>query len=295
LTSGTSSHLPEVPIQSVDFAAWQREQLHGPYLEEMVSYWKRQWSEFSLFDTQDLPFAKTPSANQGFMVETFSQTVDPALCADMRVLLREKSLSLHMLWLAALNILLYLYTQKDRIGVWGLFANRMRPETENLMGWFATGHMIGIRLSPDQEINALLAHVRDVLLEDHSYQGLPGAFLWTHFMKDIQNDPRVRRAPIQPHISFVTETETESQLDAFLRKTEFPHRTGGLALNLVMIDNQQDTRMIIEYSADRFTRESIGKMMADWQQIVRTIVDSPSAKVSECGATIQYSSTVLPS
>jgi hypothetical protein len=113
-------------------------------------------------------------------------------------------------------------------------------------------------------------------------------------MKDIQNDPGARRAPIQPHISFVTETETDSHLDAFLRKTEFPHRTGGLALNLVLVDNQQDTRMIIEYSADRFSRESIGKMMADWQQIVRTIVDSPSSTVSECGTALQYSSAVLP-
>jgi hypothetical protein len=34
------ARLPELPVQYVDFAAWQREWLQGELLDKQVSYWK---------------------------------------------------------------------------------------------------------------------------------------------------------------------------------------------------------------------------------------------------------------
>ena len=36
------SPLPDLPIQYADYAIWQREWLRGDFLEEQVSYWKKQ-------------------------------------------------------------------------------------------------------------------------------------------------------------------------------------------------------------------------------------------------------------
>jgi amino acid adenylation domain-containing protein len=286
-TLDTSWRLPEIPIQSVDFAAWQRKRLQGAYLEEMASYWKQRWSEFSLLDVQDLPFAKPCPEAPGFMVETIWQTLDRSLATGLRPLLRERNITLHMLWLAALNILLHLYTRKERIGVWGLFANRIQPETENLMGWLANGHIMGVHVDPEQDIDSLLAHVREVVLEAHSHQEIPMGLLWSHFMKDIERDPGAGRSPVQPHISFVTETQTESQLNAFIDEAKFPYRIGRLALKLAVIDHGQDILIMVRYSADRFGGESIDRMIADWQQIVQKIVDASLTKVSEFAAVLQ--------
>ena len=279
--------LPEIPIQSVDFASWQRKRLQGPYLDEMTSYWKQRWAEFSLLDVQDLPFAKPCPEAPGFMVETIWQTLDQPFSTRLRTLVREKNITLHMLWLAALNILLHLYTHKERIGVWGLFANRMQPEVENLMGWLANGNIMGVQVDPEQDVESLLAHVGDVVLEAHSHQEVPMGLLWSHFMKDIVSDPGAGRSPIQPHISFVTETQTESQLNAFIDETKFPYRIGRLALKMVVIDNGRDMLTMVRYSADRFSGESVERMMADWQHIVQKIVDAPSTKVSEFATLLQ--------
>lgn len=279
--------LPELPIQSVDFAAWQRKQLQGAYLDELASYWKQRWSEFSLLDVKHLSFAKPSPKSFEFTAETIWQTVDRPLSAALRALLRHKNITLHMLWLTALNILLHLYTHKERIGMWGLFANRIHPETENLMGWISNGHIIGVQVTPDQEAGSLLAHVRDVVLEAHSYQDIPLALLWHHFMKDLESNPGSRRAPVQPYISFVTETQTASGLNALIDEAKFPYRIGRLALKLVVVDSRDDIQLFIRYAADRFSAESICRMMADWQQIVQKIIDIPSAKVSEFAAVLQ--------
>jgi len=281
---GASCRLPELTIQSVDFAAWQRNELQGAHLEEMLAYWKQRWSEFSLFDVQDLPFAKPLPESPGFMVETTSQALDRDLSDRLRILVGEKNITLHMLCLAALNILLHLYTYRERIGVWGIFANRTRPETENLMGWLANGYVMGVRLAPEQETDSLLVQVRDVVLEAQSCQEIPAALLWSHFMKDLDRNPGSARAPVQPHISFVTETRTDSQVDAPLQETHFPYNTGGIALRFVVIDELGDIRLFTHYSIDRFTSESVGRMLVDLQTILGKIAENPSAKIADLAA-----------
>jgi non-ribosomal peptide synthetase component F len=258
--------------------------LQGAYLEEMLAYWKQRWSEFSLFDVQDLPFAKPLPQPARFIIETISHTLNRPLSNALRPLLGEKKITLHMLGLAALNILLYLYSQKERIGVWGIFANRIRPETENIMGWLANGYVMGVRLAPEDEFDSVLAEVRDVILEAQSRQEIPAALLWSHFMKDLDRNPGSGRSPIQPHISFVTETRADLQPDAFIQETELPYKTGGLALRFVVIDDLQDIRLVTHYSIDRFDRETVDRMLADWRQIVGKIVKTPSAKVSDFAA-----------
>jgi hypothetical protein len=42
LREGEEPALPELPVQYADFARWQREQLKGPYLEELLDYWTGQ-------------------------------------------------------------------------------------------------------------------------------------------------------------------------------------------------------------------------------------------------------------
>jgi non-ribosomal peptide synthetase component F len=278
--------LPELPAQSLDFAAWQHQQLQGPYLEKMADYWKRRWSEFSLLDVQELPFAEPSPANPGFIVETIEQTLDDTLSTDLRRVLREKNVTLHMLWLAALNILLHLYTRKERVGVWGLFANRVQPETENLLGWLANAHIMGVHLDPAQSADSLLSQTREVVLEAQSHQEIPMALLWSHFMKDLDRNPGTGRAPMQPHISFVTETRTEPQSD-LIEEAEVPYKTGGLALRLVIIDERESIRIFTQYSSDLFSGESIGRTLADWQQIVRKMVNDPAARIVEFAAVVQ--------
>jgi hypothetical protein len=283
--TGASWRLPELRIQSVDFAAWQRSRLQGAYLDEMTSYWAQRWSEFSLMNIQELPFAKPSPEAPGFMVETSCQTLDRALSTGLRSLLHQRNITLHMLGLAALKILLHLYTGKERIGVWGLFANRTQPETENLMGWLANGHIMGVSIYPHQDIDSLLAHVREVVLDAHSHQEVPMALLWQHFMKDLQSNPGGVRSPIQPHISF--DTETHTQRKALVEEPKSLYRIGRLALKVVVIDNRQDIQILIQYSADRFSSESIAQMMGDWGQIVQTIVDASATKISEFATVLQ--------
>src|SRR5205085_5764539 len=44
-STGQPSPLPDLPIQYVDFAVWQREWLQGEVLEGQMAYWKQQLAD----------------------------------------------------------------------------------------------------------------------------------------------------------------------------------------------------------------------------------------------------------
>jgi hypothetical protein len=151
-----------------------------------------------------------------------------------------------------------------------------------------------VRIEPEQEISALLAQVRDVVLDAQSHQEVPTALMWNHFMKDLAGNPGSRRSPVQPHISFVTETQSEQQMNAFIDETRFPYRIGRLALKLVVIDTREDIQVFIRYSSDRFGGESMERMMADWRRIVKAIADGSAGTVGEIGALLKGSDSTGP-
>jgi hypothetical protein len=100
-------------------------------------------------------------------------------------------------------------------------------------------------------------------------------------MKDLDRNPGSARAPVQPHISFVTETRPAPQTDAPIQETQFPYNTGSLALRFVVIDEAPDIGLFTHYSIDRFTRDSIDRMTADLQTVLEKIAEDSSAKISK--------------
>src|SRR5262249_1769825 len=63
-TQATVSELPDLPVQYVDYAVWQREWLQGEALEQQLAYWKRQLSDLP-------PVLKLPSDHPGPPVQSY--------------------------------------------------------------------------------------------------------------------------------------------------------------------------------------------------------------------------------
>ena len=63
-STGQPSPLPDLPIQYIDYAIWQRKWLTGEVLEQQAGYWKRQLSG-------DLPTLDLPTDHPRPLVQTF--------------------------------------------------------------------------------------------------------------------------------------------------------------------------------------------------------------------------------
>jgi len=173
-STGRPSPLAELPIQFADYAYWQRETLQGQVLEDLTSYWKRQLDGLKPVPEIRLPFERPlPREMSERTVETQHLKVPAALLESLKELSQREGVSLFMLLFAALITILHRYTGKDDFGILSPVANRNRPETKGVIGWFADYIVLRVRLSGVETFSELLQRVRTVVLEAYDHQDLP--------------------------------------------------------------------------------------------------------------------------
>jgi hypothetical protein len=159
--------LPPLAIQYGDYAVWQRGRLQGPVLEALLAFWTRQVGGAPICrrrrgDRADL-FVKR---RHGF---TLSAAFDAAASAVMR---RERvTRFIVVLW--ALSTWICRQRRDPDVVVLSEMANRLRLETEPLIGLFADMMILRTKLDPGLPPRDTLRRVRAATLEAYSHQELP--------------------------------------------------------------------------------------------------------------------------
>lgn len=203
-STGEASRLRELPIQFADYAYWQRKTLQGKLLEDLTSYWKRQLDGLKLVPQIRLPFERLPEQSERTL-ETQLLEVPEALLEGLKELARRERVTLFMLLFAGLITVLHRYTGRDDFGILSPVANRHRPETRGVVGWFADYIVLRVRLSGIETFAELLQHVRNVVLEANEHQDLP-------FFKFYGNSSKVwNEASAYSSVRFNMALESESR------------------------------------------------------------------------------------
>jgi len=166
--SGQEPHLPDLPVQYVDYAAWQRSWLQGEVLEEQLSYWQERLAGIPA--VLELPTDHPRPAVQAHrgrqLVAEFSEELSGAL----RRLSQQEGVTLFMTLLAAFQVMLARYTGQEDIPVGSPAANRGHTRLENLVGFFANTLVLRGDLSGAPTFHELLARIRETALGAYAHQ-----------------------------------------------------------------------------------------------------------------------------
>ena len=158
--TGRPSSLPELPIQYVEFAEWQREWLQGKVLDDQLDYWKRQLAGAPT--RSDLPTDRPQPAVQTFRGASRQLELSLELTQGLKALSVRERASLFMTLLAAFQVLLFRYTGQDDIVLGSPIAGRNRGEVEDLIGFFVNTLALRTDLSGNPTFLDLLQRVREV-------------------------------------------------------------------------------------------------------------------------------------
>ncbi|MEG4964628.1 amino acid adenylation domain-containing protein, partial [Microcoleus sp. K4-C2] len=132
--SGKPSPLPELSVQYADYAVWQINWLQGEVLEAKLADWKQQLGQ--ILPPLQLPAKQPRSAVSSDRAEIQKFQLDWQVSEALNALSRQQNVTLFMTLLAALQTLLYRYTNQEDIVVGTDLANRTQVETEALIGFF---------------------------------------------------------------------------------------------------------------------------------------------------------------
>ncbi|MFG6107532.1 amino acid adenylation domain-containing protein [Leptothoe sp. EHU-05/26/07-4] len=276
-STGRPSSLPELPIQYVDFALWQKQYSQEAFWESDLAYWKRQLADAPTLLA--LPTDKPRPSVQTFSGNAQLFTLSKKLAKALRTLSQQFEVTLFMMLLAALKVLLYRYTSMTDILVGVPVAHRNRIEIEPLIGCFVNTLVLRTDLSGDPSFQDLLERVRKVSLEAYTHQNLP----FEKLLEELKLERNLGHSPLfQIMFSFEDTLELNfNAADLSIDISPIDTNTSKFDLSLNMVETESGLMGRLEYNTDIFEIDRIERLIGHFEVLLESIVAAPSQPISE--------------
>ncbi len=272
---GKPSPLPELPIQYVDYAAWQREWLNHEVLEKQLAYWREQLKGAP-------PLLELPTDRPRPPVQTYRGAIEriefsSEVSEAVEHLSRKLGVTPFMILLAAFKILLARYSGQEDILVGTPIANRRFAEIEPLIGFFVNTLVIRTDLSDNPTFSELIRRVREVLLEAYAHQDLP----FEKLVEELQPPRNLSHSPVF-QVAFVLQNMPVSELHVSgiqLRAMEVDSTTAKYDLTFYLGEGDGRFFGLLEYNTDLFDRETIRRMLNHFRLLLESGLRRPEEEV----------------
>ncbi|HET7461134.1 MAG TPA: amino acid adenylation domain-containing protein, partial [Longimicrobium sp.] len=168
---GREAHLPELPVQYADYAAWQRRWLRGEALQAQADYWARTLAGAP--ELLELPADRPRPARMDHSGARIQIRLGEELTAGLKALSRRNETTLFMTLLAGWAVVLGRLAGQDDVVVGTPTAGRGRREIEDLVGFFVRTLALRVDLSGAPTVAELLRRVKQRVLEAQRHQDIP--------------------------------------------------------------------------------------------------------------------------
>jgi amino acid adenylation domain-containing protein len=275
--TGRAARLPDLPVQYVDFARWQREWLDGEVLEAQIAHWKEALRGAPT--VLELPADKPRPPVQTFRGAGAPLAFPAELAAALRDLGRRQGVTLFMSLLAGFEALLARYTGEEDLLVGSPVANRNRGETEGLIGFFVNNLVLRADLSGDPDFAALLGRVRANALAAYERQDLP----FERLVEELGVERSLARNPLfQVVFSLQNAPATRFELPGLtLTPVDLEATTAKTDLVLALAEGGGEVGGVWEYATDLFDRARIERMTGHLLTLLAAAVADPSVRISD--------------
>jgi aspartate racemase len=265
--AGRRSPLSELPIQYGDFAVWQRENMQGKSLSDLLKVWEHQFKDTPA--AIDLPkdAPRPPAESYRGAAQFF--TLPRGLADGLRDISRREGVTLFITLLAAFKILLQRYTRQDDVVVGSPFTGRERIETEGLIGLFVNTHPVRSDLSGDPTFGELLKRVRQAALHAHQTQDLP----LKEIIKTLQPERDAgHRSPFQVVFGLQTDfTEGWSLPEITAKRLEVETGTAKFDWTLLVTDTRGELRVRFEYNTEMFEASTVQRVAKQFELLLEQV------------------------
>ncbi|MBI3416669.1 MAG: amino acid adenylation domain-containing protein, partial [Verrucomicrobia bacterium] len=274
---GKTAALPELPIQYVDYAIWQRQWLQGAVLDQQLAYWKKQLA--GVPTKLELPTDRQRPAVQTLRGARYFLKYPAALMPVIEALSRAEGATVFMTLMAAFKSFLHAYTSAEDIVVGSPFSNRTRAETESLVGSFVNTLVLRTSLASDPTFLQVMARAREVVLGADAHQSVP-----LEKIVEVVRPPRdpSRNPLFQINFRVVTGPLLPLQLTGLktqLHISECQNSKFDLAMELWL--NNEGFGGFIEYCSDLFDLMTIQRMSGEFERLLSELIARPDVAIHD--------------
>ncbi len=274
---GREPTLPPPPVRYADWAAWQRVRLEGGALARQLDWWKQALG--SEHPPLALPTDRPRPPVQSFRGARHRFTLDAETSRQVRALARAEGASLFMVLLAGLHALLARLTGEDDIRVGISSANRIRPETERLPGFFVTTQVIRARVEPATRMRDLIAAVKVATLAAQERADVPFETL----VDALQPERTLSFNPLF-QVKFTQQLDFPQTIRAAgltATPTELVENATHFDLSLDVTDRTDGIEAVLTYATDLFDPAFAKRFARAYADLIRHAALHPERPLAE--------------
>jgi len=278
LLHGKAPHLPALPIQYGDYAAWQQAQPAQANDSEDFAFWKENLRGAPAL--LDLPLDRPRPAITSYRGDKRRYQLGPELAAKVRELGRGEKASLFNVFTAAFNSLMQRYTGQDDVCVGIPIADRDRPELQPMIGFFIDTHVLRTSLAGDPTFRDVLRRVQQAAVDVFTHKALPFA----QVVEAVKPPRNLSYSPLFQVMLNWRDRDAQLQYIGLPGVTVEPllaqTLTSKFDLTIFLTDTGDDIGMEIEYSTDLFNADRIERMAGHLRTILGAVAQSPEERIA---------------
>ncbi|MGC1781774.1 MAG: amino acid adenylation domain-containing protein [Acidobacteriaceae bacterium] len=276
-TNGRSPSLAQLPIQYVDFAAWQRKWLESGELEHQLPYWRKQLAGAP-------PLVGFPADHRRPRTEMFrgcrSKLVVPRqLVIALEQLSHAQGATLFMILLAAFKVLLARYSDQDDIVVGSPSANRSRAELHSLVGFFVNNLVLRTDLGGNPSFTELLGRIREVTRRAYEHQDVP----FDTLVQALRPQRSLDHSPLF-QVMFILQNFPLDDLrlsGLVTTPLELEVTTARFDLTVEVFPRDGELWAYFDYNSDLYEPETIARIQRHYLAILNAVCADPDQHIGQ--------------
>ncbi|RWU21430.1 non-ribosomal peptide synthetase [Pseudomonas alkylphenolica] len=274
---GEQPQLPALPVQYADYALWQRQWMDNGERERQLAYWSEQLQ--GPLEVLALPTDRPRPAERSLAGASLDASPDAHLAAQLKALAARQGVTVFVLMLAAFQTLLHRLAGQEAIRVGVPNANRGRPETEGLIGFFVNTQVMQAQVRGELRFSDLLEQVKAAALQAQAYQDLPfeqllevlhterslshSALFQVMFNHQREEAGQASAPALGLTLEPLVQAVSTSKFDLTLNTLEHP---GGIDATLI-------------YACDLFDAATVERIAGQWRRVLQAIVDDAQVRI----------------
>ncbi|WP_341888587.1 amino acid adenylation domain-containing protein [Variovorax sp. YR752] len=276
---GETPSLAAPLIQYADYAAWQRDWLAAGEAERQLTYWRAQLGD--AHPVLALPTDRPRHAVANYRAASHAFDLDAALVARLHATAQAHGATLFMVLLAGFQALLHRYTGQPDVRVGVPVANRHRPETTGLIGFFVNTQVLRATMSGRTPFAQLLAQSREAALGAQAHQDLP----FEQLVDALQPQRSLSHNPLfQVMFNLLREDTAVLRGLPGLAVDEYRMDDSAAQCELALdIRERADgqVRAVFTTAAELFDAATVARMAAHYRALLETLTTDPARAVGD--------------
>ncbi len=281
--------LNEPPVSYGEFVAWHQTLLGSEEGGRLSEYWKaRLAGEFPSYDMlHDRPQTTVEPSHYGW----HAFQIDIELTERLKAFAKAEGTTLYVVCLAALQILLYRYSNQEDTTVVTPVFGRSRARFAQTVGDFVNMLVLRESLQPEGTGRELLAQTKHTLLEALAHQDYPYARL----VSDLRPARDRQRAPLGQILFVLQQFKLLAELDVQVGTSPWlfsegrlpeweayviPQQSGQFDLCVELAQSEQGLCGYFEYKEELFAADRVARMQEHFVRVLEGLVADPSAPIA---------------